>query len=157
MICHSCGNQIEDNLIICPCCGAVQPNQYAYRNEGQGQYAGQDPNGYQNQNGNQYAGQGNGYQNDNSVNIANVAYNKFCVIGFVLSCIGFVAGYFVVPLAGLIVSAIGLSKINVDFEQGKILGICGIVIGGVKVAYGVIGIILSVFMTFVNDMSWVLY
>ena len=126
MYCHNCGCQIEENLVICPCCGAVQPNPYA-----NGQFNGQ-------------------YNGPNNMAKSKSNYNWTCVFGCVLSAIGFVVNSlgvlgFILPIAGVIISFIGIVTVDSQIERGKVFAILGLAMGGFQILMSIIALMFFMF------------
>lgn len=113
--CTNCGNQIADNAMNCPFCGAPvakQPIQQPYGQQPYGQPM-QQPYGMPMQ-------QPYGMQKTNGAAVA----------GFVLSIVGlFLTLWGIIPIIGIVLSAIALKTIGQTGEKGKGLAIAGLVIG----------------------------
>ena len=140
MKCYSCGNNIEEDIVRCPYCKAIQPNRFAA-----------------NGNGNIPRGNLNPFDEFQHYNESRKAkYNMSCMVGFILACAGWFLGgigdiVVGLPIAGVVLCAIGLGQIKPE-EQGKIFAKIGIVIGAVRIFLNVILIIIS-FLELLNDGS----
>ncbi len=65
--------------------------------------------------------------------------NPLCIAGCVLALLSFFLNdYWIIPLAGLVVSIIGLSKAKKKGQGGASLAIIGIIVSAILFAYGLI-------------------
>ena len=126
MYCIKCGKEIPDNSVFCPVCGAKQDG------TPQAAGAGSAPSDARTD----YA------QPVNQSPIRKAQYNLLCILGLVISLISLVFNYFgLVGLGGVIVSVIGVVLCNRRKENGRILGVLGILFGAVSVVTAVIAML----------------
>lgn len=113
MFCKNCGAQIDDRAVICPKCGVATDN---------------------------YC---NGGQNGNAS--SKKPTNWYAIWGLVLGLVGLFGGGYVfciMPVLGIIFSALGLKRANQTEDQGV-----GLAVGG---------IVVSVFATAIWLFVWIL-
>lgn len=69
-------------------------------------------------------------------------HNTLAIVGFVISLISLILNFFgLVGIAAVIVSVLGLLKVDTYNGNGKSMSITGIVIGSISVFYGLISIV----------------
>lgn len=78
----------------------------------------------------------------------NQKWNTLCIVGFILS--------FLMPLIGLVISAVALIQINRNREKSKAMAIAGIAIGAVMTLLEIIVVIalVSVFHSALNNTDY---
>lgn len=167
--CKNCGAQIAEEAKFCPQCGtpaaeSIQTAEIANEqtvntqippnsiNNNTYNTAGAQPN---------YTAQNLNAQNYNAV--PNYTYqpyqiqktNGMCIAGFIVSLVGMFSIPLISGIVGIILSIIGVKKVNISNEKGKGFGIAGIIVGAVNILVGIIIIILFVY--YLNYMYYYLY
>lgn len=153
MICSKCGKTLSDDLYYCDNCGEPtgKSDQWAPINDGQNQYQAQNQNAYQSPYQTPYGSNSyNSYNNYNANNsfksFENYAYfnekqkiDKKIDDSRLLGILAIILGLFVTSIIGIILGAIGLSKLDeipYEFqnecaqnrEKARKLNIAGIVV-----------------------------
>lgn len=142
MFCINCGKEIPDDSRFCPFCGtgvsvgvgstanptaaaSADPAAAAPVSAGRAATA---------------SAAGPAYDRPvNTSPIRKARYNLLCILGLVISLISMVFNYFgLVGLGGTIVSVIGLVQCNRRRENGRILGVLGVVFGAIAIITAVI-------------------
>ena len=132
MYCSHCGKEISEDATFCPNCGSrVKGSPVPPRQTGRDEFFDAPPRPAPEQ---QTPAQSTGT-------------NTYALVGFVLS--------FLIAIAGLICSIIGLQQCTRYNGNGKGLAIAGIIISAVSIATSVIAVILSlVFHLYYWDYSY---
>ena len=106
MYCKHCGNIINDETKFCPNCGGKQMEKNSTV---------EPPMPVENK----------------------PSSNAFAIVGFVISLISLLLNFLgLVGIAAVIVSVLGLIKVDAYNGHGKSMSIVGIVIGGISILYG---------------------
>ena len=135
MYCFKCGKEIPDSSAFCPFCGTRQESvPQAAAGPAAPSPAAADPEPAAVPPRTDYA------QPINQSPIRKAQYNLLCILGLVISAISLFFNYFgLVGLGGTIVSVIGLIHCNRKKENGRILGVLGVIFG----AFSIIHVILN--------------
>lgn len=114
MHCIHCGKELETGAAFCPACGAAQ----------------------------QTAVQPAAQSAATKATVQKVPYNVLSIVGLVVSCISLLLNYYgLVGIAGTVLSVLGLLGCKRKCENGRVLAITGIVLGGASILYGFITIL----------------
>lgn len=142
MYCFKCGKEIPENSVFCPFCGA-QLNNAAQPAASAAPAAAPAREGDAQPANSAAAPAREGYaQPVNQSPIRKAQYNLLCILGLVISLISLVFNYFgLVGLGGIIVSVIGLVLCNRRRENGRILGVLGVLFGAVSVVTAVLAML----------------
>lgn len=117
MHCIHCGKELETGAAFCPECGAPQQTG-AQPQPVEAQSAASKPV------------------------VQKAPYNVLSIIGLVVSCISLLLNYYgLVGIAGTVLSVLGLLGCKRKRENGRVLAITGIVLGGASILYGFIAIL----------------
>ena len=124
MFCYKCGKEIPAGSAFCPFCGVRQGE--GAMEESSAAAVPPSP-----------AGEGFS-QPINTSPVSKAQYNLLCILGLVISAISLVFNYFgLVGLGGTIVSVIGIIQCNRSKENGRILGVLGVLLGAVSIIQAV--------------------
>ena len=117
-----------------------QNNQYGNNNGGYNQnYQSQ---GYRNQYNGPYRNNNNGY--------APVKTNTFCIVGLVLAIASFFINYWgLLSAVSLVLSIVGVYQCSKTGEDGKVMGIVGIILSSIDIFLHIGLGILTIFLPFV--------
>ncbi len=136
MYCIKCGNELNDGTAFCPKCGTQQ--------QAETEPAVEQPTTFQAE-----PMQSAAYTTSTASAAQTAApeppYNGLCIAGLVVSCVSILLNLFgLVSIAGIILSAMGVSASKKKGEKGRVLGIIGIVIGSIVVLFTIIVILLAI-------------
>lgn len=133
--CTKCGNVVNENDNFCGYCrNSLNSNISQINNQG-------EVNNNVNQNMNQTQSINSV---NNSQNINNVKTNSLAITGFIMSIASPALFCGLLSLPSLIISIIGLVKVNKTKENGKGLAIAGIIISTVTILAYILYIILLI-------------
>ena len=116
MFCKYCGQEIDDNAVICPKCGRVLDKDGIPGQQNYGQNYGQKQQVYRQP--------------------ASQKTNTLALVGFILS--------FFVPIVGLILSIIGKKQIKETGEGGNGLATAGIIISAIDLGFSLLSVIIYI-------------